>query len=398
MMAVQNQQQKEQPASGGGGFSARRRRSERLLRRMMTSNDDTSSSLSSSLNETKAVIPSTRRALPTSKKRRKNASHDEDKKKKENSSTSNTVKPKKAKVKKEATDASSCSKTLEKVAHGEKTEIFKDCLPRTREKELLLIHSPTNLQVIGIDEAGRGPLAGPVVAAAAIIPTDIPGVMDSKKLTKEEDREELYEKIISSPNARWCIAIGDAGRIDEINILQATLECMRNATMGVLNVPEVNSSDSIGRREMEASSKYSGCYIVCGINDEHGNPIDLNDNVERVRQITFGKYYALIDGNRCPKDMPCESESMVKGDSREYAIAAASILAKVTRDRLMHEYDVMYPQYELKRHKGYPTSAHMASVRKFGASPIHRRTFAPLKHMSFDEEGRIIVKEGEPET
>ena len=81
---------------------------------------------------------------------------------------------------------------------------------------------------------------------------------------------------------------------------------------------------------------------------------------------------------------------MVKGDSREFAIGAASILAKVTRDRLMHDYDLLFPGYGLKRHKGYPTAAHMAKVRKLGASPIHRRTFAPLKHMSFDEHGNIV--------
>jgi ribonuclease HII len=289
-----------------------------------------------------------------------------------------------------------------------KTEpVTQNFLPHTREKELQ--SSTPNLQIMGIDEAGRGPLAGPVVAAAAIIPTDIPGVVDSKKLTKEQDREELYEKIISSPNARWAVAIGDARRIDEMNILQTTLECMRNAARGILNVPTLRrekmgvSTPSIrdeqvdesvnGLREVEASSRHDGCYIVCGINDEHGNQIDLN-NMERVKQVTCGNHYALIDGNRCPKDMPCGAEFIIKGDSKEYAIAAASILAKVTRDRLMNEYDAIYPQYELKRHKGYPTSAHMDVVKQFGASPIHRRTFAPLKHMSFDDKGRIIVKEG----
>ena len=88
--------------------------------------------------------------------------------------------------------------------------------------------------------------------------------------------------------------------------------------------------------------------------------------------------------------MPCETESMVKGDSREYAIAAASILAKVTRDRLMHAYDELYPVYDLKQNKGYPTKHHMAAVHKHGATKIHRRTFAPLKHMKLSEEGTIL--------
>jgi ribonuclease HII len=290
---------------------------------------------------------------------------------------------------------------------------------------------------MGIDEAGRGPLAGPVVAAAAIIPTDIPGITDSKKITKEDTREELYEEIVSSPNARWAVAIGDAARVDEVNILQATLECMRNAARGLMELEQFklgsmcivpasesgststdlmrtpadkNDSDNdkdvkiakVYPREKEYSSKIHGCYIVCGINDANGKPMDINGNtnisddlkshdLDEETTRTTQSYYALVDGNRLPKEMPCDAEPIIKGDSKEYAIAAASILAKVTRDRLMHEYDALYPEFNLKQHKGYPTAAHMSKVREFGASPIHRRTFAPLKHMSFDDDGRIIV-------
>lgn len=315
----------------------------------------------------------------------------------------------------------------------------QECLPRSREQELLLEASHTQLlYIMGIDEAGRGPLAGPVVAAAAIIPTDIPGITDSKKITREETREELYEKIISSPNARWAVAIGDAARVDEVNILQATLECMRNAARGLMELeqfklgstcivpvsessentstdmhtPGNNESDDdkdvkivkVYPREKVYSSKIHGCYIVCGINDADGEPMDINVNgntsisddlkshdLDEETTHTSQLYYALVDGNRLPKEMPCDAEPIVKGDSKEYAIAAASILAKVTRDRLMHEYDALYPEFNLKQHKGYPTAAHMSKVREFGASPIHRRTFAPLKHMSFDDDGRIIV-------
>ena len=89
--------------------------------------------------------------------------------------------------------------------------------------------------------------------------------------------------------------------------------------------------------------------------------------------------------------MPCECESLTKGDGREYSIGAASILAKVTRDRLMHEYSEMYPEYNLSQHKGYPTAAHMEAVKQFGASPIHRRTFAPLKRMKFDADGKVVL-------
>jgi len=254
-------------------------------------------------------------------------------------------------------------------------------LPRQREEELKVLYS--NLQVIGVDEAGRGPLAGPVVAAAAIIPTNIVGVTDSKKITKEEDRELLYKKIVSSPYARWSVAIVDAKRIDEINILQATLQAMSMAASSLIRRSQYN-----GKIAKDATSKVDGCYVVCSSNDSSGEPI-LESNKNQDENANE-EYFALIDGNKIPKDLPCRSEAMVKGDSREFSIAAASILAKVTRDRLMHEYDIEYPEYELSRHKGYPTAVHMAKVRLLGATTIHRRTFAPLKHMIFDDNGKII--------
>ena len=250
-----------------------------------------------------------------------------------------------------------------------------DCLPRTREMQLL----KSNLFVIGVDEAGRGPLAGPVVAAAAIVPTDIAGIIDSKKITKEEERERLYEELIVSPGIRYAVAIISAQRIDEINILQATLEGMRMATEGVLNMDsnkkkkKVNNIASAERKEIS--------YVITG---------SVDDNSKSKSSSSNSSYYTLIDGNKVPKDMPCEAESMVKGDGREYSIGAASILAKVTRDRLMHEYHAKYPEYNLAQHKGYPTASHMAACRKHGASPIHRRTFAPLKHWDFDDKGNII--------
>lgn len=246
-------------------------------------------------------------------------------------------------------------------------------LPRTREE----VHNKNGKRIIiGCDEAGRGPLAGPVLAAAISIPTNIVGVIDSKKVTKEIEREKLYEKIINSPSARYAISVVDAKRIDEINILNATMEAMKNAAEALITFPRRAESLETKTLEEEISTKIEGCYTVCKWNDESGHPI------EQIESDVSGEvYFALIDGNRTPAEMPCDSETIVKGDAREYSIAAASILAKVSRDRLMHEYHKSYPEYELDRHKGYPTSVHMSKIEKFGASPIHRKTFAPLKHM-----------------
>lgn len=269
------------------------------------------------------------------------------------------------------------------------------CLPRTREKSIQKSLGNDHLMVIGVDEAGRGPLAGPVVAAAALLPVNIPGITDSKKITKEEKRERLYEEIVAAPGVRWAAAVVDAPRIDEINILQATMEAMKMATAAIMDPPK--AKDCI----KEASVDRTGCYVVCGANDDSGNAIEPADAAAAALgagEDVDGSYYAaLIDGNRVPKEMPCEGEPMVKGDSREYCIGAASLIAKVTRDRLMHAYDKLYPEYNLQQHKGYPTAAHMSAVFKHGASPIHRRTFAPLKHMSFDKDGRIVEEEEEEE-
>ena len=330
--------------------------------------------------------------------------------------------------------------------------------------------------VIGVDEAGRGPLAGPVVCAAVIVPmrinktmeddvgddgeqdvgddgeqddehddpfhpTKLRGVVDSKKLTKEEDREQVFEQLVmmsrqpsqsQRPCIRWAVSVIDAKRIDEINILQATMEGMRSAIQTVMgsdaiafNIedlqknkkkekkptkrvkksqnsvveeggdpvveetagPDAPSSPVVIRQIQAASVEEKGCYVVASdsiVTDKNRNN-DSSDGRGRY-------YYALVDGNRLPHDMPCDGESVVKGDSKEFCIAAASILAKVTRDRLMRQYDKLYPEYNLEQHKGYPTAAHMSAVKQYGASPIHRLTFAPLKHMEFDDDGKVVAR------
>ena len=179
--------------------------------------------------------------------------------------------------------------------------------------------------VCGVDEAGRGPLAGPVVAAAVILtPARIPeGLNDSKALSSKQ-RELLLNAI--EKNAQIGIGIAEPEEIDRINILGATLAAMRRAVLAL--------------------------------------PLSPNT--------------ALIDGNKLP-NLPCEAQAIVKGDSRSLSIAAASIVAKVTRDRLMVEADSRYPGYGLAGHKGYPTKAHMEAVRDLGPSPIHRFSFKPVR-------------------
>ena len=278
-------------------------------------------------------------------------------------------------------------------------------LPRTIELQMKQ-SNPTIQHIIGIDEAGRGPLAGPVVASAIIIPTNISGITDSKKITNEMEREELYSKIISSSssssssnnnnnnnNVRYSIAIVDNHMIDKINILQATLLAMTMAVNSLIDVKSFIKNG--GRVYKEASAKIDGCYVVLS-NDKDNDVSSSSSTTTSTSTTTISTknnteaYYALVDGNRMPKELLCNGEPLVKGDSREYSIGAASILAKVTRDFIMKEYDIMYPEYELSRHKGYPTAAHMAKVKIHGASPIHRRSFAPLKHMTFDDHGKII--------
>lgn len=176
--------------------------------------------------------------------------------------------------------------------------------------------------VCGCDEAGRGPLCGPVVAAAVILPRDavIEGLDDSKKLT-EKKREKLFD-IIKQTAIAYAIAEASPEEIDEINILNASMLAMRRA----------------------------------------------------VSELSVKADFALIDGN-CSRGFEIPTETVVKGDSKSYSIAAASILAKVTRDRICIEQDAIYPEYNIKKHKGYPTKEHMDAVRKFGPSPIHRRSF-----------------------
>lgn len=184
--------------------------------------------------------------------------------------------------------------------------------------------------ICGVDEAGRGPLAGPVCAAAVILPEncEIEGLNDSKKLS-EKKREELYG-IITEKAIDYHIAFGSLEEIEEHNILNATYFAMNRAINGLKNVD-----------------------------------------------------FALIDGNRIPTDIRVQCATVVKGDAKSMSIAAASILAKVTRDRLLLEYDKKYPLYEFAKHKGYGTKLHTDLIKQHGPCEIHRLSF--LKNILGDK-------------
>lgn len=184
------------------------------------------------------------------------------------------------------------------------------------------------LLVAGVDEVGRGPLAGPVVAAAVILDPARPieGLADSKALS--ERRREALDELIRERALAWAIGRAEVAEIDEINILQASLLAMQRAIAELAHVPEM----------------------------------------------------ALIDGNRCPK-LPCPARAVIGGDRTEPAISAASIIAKVARDREMTELAVRYPEYGFAGHKGYPTAAHLKALERHGVTPIHRRSFGPVRRL-----------------
>jgi ribonuclease HII len=182
--------------------------------------------------------------------------------------------------------------------------------------------------VCGVDEAGRGPLAGPVVAAAVVLdPKRIPKGLDDSKQLNEKKRGALFDLIMR--DAQVGVGIIGAEVIDRINILQATFVAMSQA----------------------------------------------------VDQVATVLHLALIDGNRAPA-LPCKVETIIRGDRKSSSIAAASIVAKVTRDRLMQEQHLLYPHYGFSQHKGYGTEEHLAAIAAFGPCPLHRRSFSPFKLVS----------------
>lgn len=187
------------------------------------------------------------------------------------------------------------------------------------------VYPKANL-IAGVDEVGRGPLVGAVVTAAVILDpaNPIQGLMDSKKLT-EKKRNALYDEIKEKALC-WAIGRAEPEEIDKLNILWATMKAMERAVAGLSITPDM----------------------------------------------------VLVDGKRCP-NLPMASQAVIKGDSLVQEISAASILAKVTRDREMEQLDKLYPDYGFAKHKGYPTAFHMEKLASLGATPYHRKSFAPVK-------------------
>ena len=193
---------------------------------------------------------------------------------------------------------------------------------------LLEFTYPDATLIAGVDEVGRGPLCGDVVTAAVILDPNKPiaGLTDSKKLT-EKKREALFD-IIKQNALAWCVARASVDEIDELNILHATMLAMQRAVSG----------------------------------------LNIKPN------------YVLVDGNRCP-NFGIRTQAVVKGDLLVAEISAASILAKVTRDREMVELDKLYPQYGLAKHKGYPTKDHLNAIEQHGVNHLYRKSFAPIKRL-----------------
>lgn len=224
--------------------------------------------------------------------------------------------------------------------------------------------------ILGVDEAGRGPLAGPVVAAAAwyrlpdfSLPKDAREafryIRDSKRLS-EKDREYAHSIILQYFETG--IGSVDVATIDRVNILQATFLAMREAVFQVAN----NQQQAMGTQR-------------------NWKP-EIRNQMEKERTMNSGnnerqRMLLLVDGNKAIPDMSYKQETVVRGDSLSYSIAAASIVAKVTRDRIMQELDTLYSGYGFARHKGYGTAAHLLVLRRLGPTPEHRKSFAPVRNV-----------------
>jgi ribonuclease HII len=245
-------------------------------------------------------------------------------------------------------------------------------LPLAKELSLTATHSAA-IQCVGVDEAGRGPLAGPVVAAAVAVldlsSSPVLGVRDSKTVD-EEEREALFEKLVDCRQLVYGVSVIERDVIDEINILQATMKGMADAVEQV-------------QAKLRALKRTHPLYVLI---DGPKVPARIVSAVEEWWAAHEGTGSASSSSAGAgalpapPAGIKC-AEPVIAGDSKVYSIAAASLIAKVTRDRLMRAYDATYPLYGFAIHKGYGVPAHLAAIYKHGPCDIHRRSFRPVKDM-----------------
>jgi ribonuclease HII len=217
--------------------------------------------------------------------------------------------------------------------------------------------------VIGVDEAGRGPLAGPVVAASVWFSDEFDDALHEdlkiydSKVMDEDAREKMYDLLTKNAKVHWAVSITDHEEIDRVNILQATMLSMKRAT----------------------------CSLLASIDK-------LMINSKSKKGFSRSESIVLVDGNRVPEDMPVDTTFVIKGDSKVYSIAAASIIAKVTRDRIMYQLHELYPVYNFAKHKGYPTFEHRTALVQHGACPVHRRSYGPVKIVLAEKDDAVSVK------
>ena len=232
--------------------------------------------------------------------------------------------------------------------------------------------------IAGVDEVGRGPLAGPVVAAAVVLDPRRPidGLDDSKRLGAAE-RERL-DVLIRRRAASWCVASASVTEIDELNILHASLLAMRRAVAGLTRPPAPTGPPT---DERAVNAAVAAGFVAGpdgpGRADGPEDPADPPDPTGA--RPGAAPALVLVDGNRCPDRLPYPCCAVIEGDGRVRSIAAASIVAKVARDALMRAWDERLPGFGFARHKGYATREHREALLRHGVAPLHRRSFAPVR-------------------
>ncbi|KAJ9450121.1 Ribonuclease HII [Diplonema papillatum] len=264
-----------------------------------------------------------------------------------------------------------------------------DGIGRERELEIAAKRRRA-LTVVGVDEAGRGPLAGPVVVAACALPKDFDGagIDDSKKIMRASVREALFERLTTAAGVRLAVSVVSPRHVDGRNILAATLDGMRRCCQSFVASKPIEhcalpTCTTASDDEDESDGEVRACYTS----------FSPNASASKRPKKKAEQFYALFDGNRVPTDLPFEGEAIVKGDGKELCIAAASIVAKVTRDRLMTALHRRYPSYRFDQHKGYPTAWHREYIKENGVCPHHRRSYAPVKEaLSRTTALKLVVK------